>query len=317
MRFGPNQIPVPFTEQEKDWPNVSADGDVGNPLAEVSKIDRNQAKVRIYNGAAVGFSDFWVTASVWGQLTLPPTLSALSVSYQKGGASTLYTEIGVNSTTGSFSVGMSVGGTAQASSYCVPKLLHTIVDNSRDNFEFRHDWFYLKLTTKAAILAALTTKIGSTVLALPNFKVEQLNFTTTAEKNNGSAHAQFQGSSAHSASGNSASASDGFATSVDLSPSIDQYDFPATLHGSFSLTGSDSSSHTGTVALAVSGTVSGGTANSITVAASGTVTPTSVSATSPTDIPHSGLYMYRCEVQPGPDLGNWFIHTVIVDFATV
>lgn len=316
FRLGENLIAVAGTEQEKDWASIVADGDVGNPNTEVTKIDRAQGKVRVLDGNSPGFAAFWVTAPVWATLALPPTLSTLSVAYQKGGGDAAYNESGSAAGTGAYSIGVSVGGSAQASSYCVPKLIKTIVDNSRDNFEFRADWFYLKVTDKASILAALTAKIGSSVSALPNFKVESINVVTTGERGAASFHGQFQASLSSNSGGSSSGSTSGTSEGIDASITIDEYEFPPTLHGSFTLSGSDSTTHTASVSLTI-GTIGGSVSGSRSTTSGGSLAPTSVPATSPTDIPHSGWYMYRCEVRPNPEVGNWLIHTLSFDASTI
>lgn len=311
--FGSRQTPIAFTQQS--LPTDTANAVIGSPLAEVIVADKVNSEVKDYSG--LDLSSFFQAIDTIGDIELPNVLSDLTLTYQKGGGDTTYTENAVASASGNTGAGVSVSGTAQASAFCIPKLLPTLITPPTSNVPLKSCFFATKDFTTANFLSILTTQLGATVLAWPVFKPVPLTFNLFGTKVTASSRADFQGSISTSSGGGSTTESNGLGFGNDYTPSIEQQTISPTIHGSFSLTASDGISHTGVTLIAVSGSISGGGGGSATAAATGSILPTSVPATSPAAIPTSGLYLYRVIFDPSPTYGWYFVNAIVFDFASI
>lgn len=315
--FGGHQVPIAFTQRSTAKPE--ADAQIGDPFKEVIPTNKSNSEVKDYSGVdLIGYhvGPIDITGDIDG---LPNVLTGLTVVYNKGGGDQAFIEAATASGSGSsFSVGASVSGTATANAYCVPKLLPTIVTPATRNVPLKTYYFATQTFTTASFLTILTAAFGSTVLAWPVFKPVPLYFNLLGTKTSASARADYQGSFSISGSGTSLLQSDGVGKGLDVSPNIEQQEISPTIHGAFSLSGSDSQAHSATTALSVSGgIISGGGAGSNTATANGSISPTSVTATVPAALPTSGLYLYKIIFEASPAYGWYFIQAIVFDFASI
>lgn len=309
------QFIVPFTQQMMD--KVSADALVGQALTEITPKDRDASEVRVYG--PIDLSAFVLQApGIERRMRLPDVMTALTVTYEQGGGDTDYTETNTNSATNPTSVGVSLRGQAQASSFNIPKLVPVTTETWSFNQPVQHVWFYVQgSVTLAAVLARLTTIMGATVLAWPVFKPESITMTLVGTRVNGTCQVSFQASVA-SYSGSSAVSSFGSGKGLEYSPIIEIQHIPATLHGAFTLSTTSDVTHTATASIAsVGGPITGGGASSTSVSASASVSPTTISATSPAALPSSGLRLFDFELEPSEQYGWFFGHAILFDFAVL
>lgn len=318
--FGSRRLDIPYEEWVSDWEHAQAY--VGQPHFEVTKKDFDSYTIRAFGD--VDLSGFWLTYDgIERRMRLPDVLTELTLTYEKGGGSTTYTESGVSTATGNYSVGMSLAGTAQASAFTIPKLIPNITETWSFNPPVSHYFYYGQAFDQATIIAKLAAKLGVAVNPWPIFKPESLIFKMVGTRVNASGRATAQGSAMSRGADASATESHGFGFGLDIAPVIETQTIPPTLHGAFTLSpSSDGESHTGVTLIGATGIISTGGGGTATAASTGSVTPTSVSATSPTALPTSGLYLFDFDVQPDAEFANagsnwYFAHAVIFDFAKI
>lgn len=315
LRFGPRQIAIPYTEFECD--HQMAETYVGNPLAEVIPKDLTSSTVKLYT--TPDLSTYLLKGSQWGPISLPPTLTALSISYQTGGGTTAYSENGSATGATPFSTGLSLSGTAQASAAVLPKAIPIITENSYDRVEFTHLFFYSTVVDKATILARATAIMAATVLTWPLFKPVSITLVLKGTKVSVSNRATYQlNVSLGSGGGGAVSQSSGAGAGEDTELSVEREVIPPTLHSAQSITVTSTTSHTATSSITIGGTAApGSSGGTSTASATGTVAFAGLGATTPTTIPASGLYLYDMAFEPSPDFGNYIVHAVIFDFAQI
>lgn len=315
LLYGARQIIIRFTQISMDV--ESANALVGTPLTEITPVNDVNSTVKTYTQPDL--SGIFIVSETYGNIDLPNVLSSLTVSYISGGGDGNYTETASAAASGTaWSVGASVSGTAQATASCIPKLLYQIDTPVTTNVTLINCFFYSPTLDQTTILAILTAKLGHTVSAWPVFKVKPITVTLIGSKMNGSIRADYQGSASNSSSGVTLTQSDGLGDQYDFTPIIEQQQFPPTLHGSFTLTGSGSVSHAGTTTVTLSGgVISGGGSGTATATASASVSPTNISTTVPSSLPTSGLYLYRLDPGDSTTFGNYFIHATVFDFASI
>lgn len=314
LMYGPRQVSVAYTQES--LPIADANAAIGDPFTEITPTNRQNSEKKVY--AIPDLSGFFLKYTGYSNIDLPNVLTSLSIDFVKGGSDSGYTEIATAGATGLFSIGVSVSGTAQASAFCVPKPLYAIDTPATTNVPVINCFFYTTDLSTANILSILTAQLGATVLAWPVFKAKPLTLTLTGMKASATARADYQASASVGSSGSSASQSDGLGKGFDLTPSVEQVQLPPTIHGSFSLTGSDTQTNGAATSVVVSGgIISGGGSGSAGATATGTVTPTSISATSPAALPSSGLYLYKVNPETSPIFNNYFVQAIVFDFSTL
>lgn len=317
LMHGHKQVIVPYTQQECD--EATALTYIGQDRTEVNPTDRGSSLVKQFGIPDLSGAFYSYIAP--GSIELPNVLTSLSVVYNKGGGDTTFIENANCAASGTaWSVGASVSGTTQASSYCVPKLLHTIDSAPATNVPTINCFFYTTSLDTATILSILSTKLGATVLEWPLFKPQPLSFVLFGERTSASGRQDYQASASFN-SGSSSSTlvkSEGFGFGNDKNPNAEDVQIPPTLHGAFTLLSNDSNSHTGSTSVTITGGIlSGGGSNSATADASGSVTPNTVAATSPPALPTSGLYLYRVIPDEILIYGNYPVRAIVFDFASI
>lgn len=315
LMYGVRQLIVRYTQQSCDIATATAQ--LGNAYTEITPTNDVNSEVKVYT--VPDLSGIFEQYTTNEDIELPNTLSSLSVDYVNGGGSTLYTENGAGASAGtSYNIGLGVSGTATASSSSIPKLLYTIDTPVTQKVPIINCVFFTPSIDDATILAILTAQLGATVLAWPIFKPKPLVITLFGQRSTASGRADYSGSVSGSTAGATLTISSGFGEGVDVTPIIEQQQFPPMLHGSFSLTASSSQVHTGVALISISGgPISGGAGGTATALASSSVTPTSISATSPAAIPTSGLYRYSLSVSESLTFGNYLVNAKVFDFASI
>lgn len=317
LLFGPRQIPVQYEQRSTKRIEADALVDAKTPLTEVLPTNKSNSEVKHY--APLDLSDYFESYSTAGNIDLPNVLTSLSVVYTNGGSNADYTETANIAASGtSWSVGASVSGTAQASSFSLPKAIPLITPPTATNVQIINCYFFTTSLDTANILAILTAKLGATVLAWPLFKAKPITLILSGQKVSASARRDYQGSASDSPSGVTLTQSDGIGTQFDYTPSVEIVEIPPTIHGAISLTVSGSQSHTGTTTVTVNGgVISGGGTSTVTALASSSVAFTSLSPTTPAALPTSGLYLYRVDTDTTTTYGNFLIHAQVFDFAQI
>lgn len=303
------QNAVAFTEQEMDQQDA-VDNFIGTQHVEATPLDRGATRVRVLGNAALPAA---LVIDSTATINLPSVLKSLSIVYVKDDGSATYTESGSAVGTGTYSIGLSLSGDCQASATCIPKAIHNIQNASRPNMPVKRAFLYA--TDTADVLSQLTTALGATVNAWPNFKEESISLTLYGQKKTGTARSRAQGSLAASSGGSSSSLTTGVGDGYDVSNIIEQVQLPNTLHGAFSLSASSSQSSTAVSTIGGMGSIGTGVTKTTTITANGSVTPSSISATAITDIPASGLYLYSAEFEPYDVKDIAFVHAIVFDFA--
>lgn len=318
LLYGQLQIPVPYTQQEVD--KVEADAlCVGSAGTEVKPTNRGQSQVNIYGtNGVVDLSAYFVQLpTVKRKLDLPNVLSSLTIVYQKGGNSAFFTETGSGSGAGTaFGLGLSVSGTAQAAASCIPSAEPVMAIPSEFTVATIDYIFFSPTITDAAILSILTAKIGTAVNAWPVFKPKPIFLTLYGARSTASIRGDYQATASVSLSGGSTTNTSGIGEQYGVDQTIQEQQFPPTLHGSLSLTPTDSASEVATVAVTVGGSQIGGSASgAATASAGGAVSPSSIAATSPTDIPKTGMYLYKIAADDAKVYGNYLLRATVVDMS--
>lgn len=318
---GIRRITIPFTQQMMD--KTSADALVGTAETEITPNDWDSSQVRTYDTSAIGplllAEWFAVPGKAPVGQDLPDVLTELSVTYEIGGGVGNYNETVTANATGNLNVSGSANGSAQASSFVMPKIKTAFRPQYRQVLPVTHCYFYAAPPiTTASILARLSgpTGLNATVLDWPAFKPVGHTLTLSGRKANVSARKAYQVSYSESEASTTFIQSNGSGTSEDVAPSKDFVQIPPCLHGAFSLTAGVGTIYNATATITVNaGVLGGGGTVTAQAHAEGSVTPSVLSATSPAGLPASGLYLWKVDVDATDEFGYNFVHAVVFDFA--
>lgn len=313
---GTHQVPVPFTKQmDSAIDQADAIAEAATPLTEVEPKDRGASDVISY--ATLDLSNYWLSYDgIERRMRIPDVLTSLVLTYEKGGGDTSYVEAADTTASGSYSVGVSLSGQAQASAFVLPKIIPTLHETWSFNQPVSHYFYFGQAFDQATILAKLSAKLGTTVNAWPVFKPESITLKLVGQRTSSNARATFQGSVSSHSGGDSTSESAGFGEGQEFSPQVETVQIPATLHGAITLSPSSSSqTNTATAGISASGIIGGGGGGVANCIATGSVTPTSIPATSPAGVPTSGLYLFDFDIEPAETFGWFYAHAVVFDFA--
>jgi hypothetical protein len=317
LLYGIRRLAIPFTKQMMD--KASADALVGDANTEITPNDQDSSEVRVFDaaGAEAAFEAEWIEFAGTMDIPLPNRLSGCNVTYEKGGEAGEYNDaVTAWGITAYHSIGLSVNGSAQASAFCIPKLVYDIIETYSQNLPVKHCFFYDADPTIANVLIRLSAELGAAVAEWPTFQPEAHTIVCIGQRVQSSAKGAAQVSDASSSGGSSFSESIGAGSSYEYAPSIQIERLPPTLHGTFSLDASDTITKTAEAMIDLgTGGSSTGTIPAAAVA-EGSVSPADFFATTPAGFP-SGLHLYKLLIEPNDEFGYFFVHAVVFDFDTV
>lgn len=322
---------VRFTEQTMDI--ASANALLGNLRTEIIPIDKHSATVRVYSPTAADYEDYSEVLSGTDNLSLPDTLTEITVTYNKNELTGFQSQLaGSFVTKGAGSATFNPRSTAQASASIMPDVAIDIEQAWSQNVPVKHYGFYMPVnSTDAAILTKLSALAGASVTAWPVFrpvavtltlKGQQISISQSAEINEVVTFSATDAWSLKYGTGTGASREGGV--------TMRSIRIPATLHGLITITGpTATAAATTTVTTAAPAVVSttspalntlavSSTNNPtpITVSAAASVTPATFAATTPAAIPTSGLRLKG--INPGEqEYGYQFLVATVFDFANL
>jgi len=319
------RLAIPYTQQIRNFKRDGAAPEYLMEGAELTPIDANATEVKLFNYTALDAAKlaYFVKNPGYANIQFPRELVSLTSVFatSKGTGAGTGTPA-ANSTGTSWSVGVSSSNHASSSLDYVPDLLPEwkIVDG--DNTETIECEFYTSGSkTLAEILTILSTKIGTSVLAWPRFKLVEHSINLKGQSLSVSTAANLQLSGSASPNGTSLSKNAVGDYSIETRSNVRTLDLPACIHGALSITGDYTKSDTITVSAGTSLTGTGEIVGSVTSGVSvptqtvtALITPHSWSATSITSVPTSGLRLR--ELRSQDDGGGLFLQlATIVDFS--
>lgn len=296
---------------------------IGNPGTEITPHDRGSEIKRVWDitasQAALLAQDPYISAGTT-KFNLPSVLVSLTVAYNhnEGDGDSSGVSAGVTSGT-TAAASQSIKLSSQASAAIMPELSFSIQDYWADSVPCVSLEFYMPRSfSQADLITRLETIVGGTVLPWPAWRPEALTIALTGQQMDVSKSVEISQSLSLTASSLSQTISiaDGHNQSKGLTNK--SVSIPSTLHGSFSLTASDTAS--ATASASITGSTGGGSWTAQTSAGgkaetvTGTVSPSSISATSPDAVPTSGIYIHTASAQKA-EFGLQFVQVELVDFA--
>lgn len=239
-------------------------------------------------------------------IDLPNILKKVVVvwSFDAGAGSTDSDYSGVASGT-SWSLSGSEAASGNGSASIKPEILLDIEQPSGSNIPAIAYFFYVKMdgnsVSSDAFLQRLQSISGNTVNRWPVFKPVGKTIITQGARASVTASASVQAAMSYAPTSQMIDKTEGFGESFDLGLSVNAINIPPTLHSDVLFEGNtEMTISTGASAnVEMIGTmVSASASSSPHKTISARVTPSLLTATSPPDIPRSGYYVIRSQVEP-------------------
>lgn len=290
---------APFTERF-----VAAGSSIGNARTETTPIDTIQEKERVYTVPTAELNAYEESYASFENLDLPDVLNSITVVWGGGGGAGSYDENATGAATGTpAQLQLALNGSAHSSAAVAPQLIFDIDSPQGSKIPCTDYYFFTTNPTHGAILARLTSIIGSTVEAWPRFKPKRHNLICAGQKIAVAVRVAAQCAVYINATAANFAVSEGTGEDFDFGLSIQTVDLPPTIHGLINLTG-DTTLAVSIGATAAVDTPSGtnwpgaSASKSASAQAEGEVTPTSFAATTPAAIPSSGRYLVDVVHEP-------------------